>query len=46
MPKLKYKEKLIKRTYRISQLHDKKVKKKAKNASESKVIRDLIDTIK
>lgn len=36
--------KLIKRTYRVSRDHDKKVKKLAKRkASESAVIRDLIE---
>lgn len=46
MPKLLYKKKLIKRTYRISDEHDKKVKKHAKKKTESKVIRELIETLK
>ena len=36
---------LIKRTYRIEKVHDKLVKKNAKKKSESKVIRDLIETL-
>jgi len=39
------KKQLIKRTYRITKDHDKKVKKQAKKKSESEVIRNLIDTL-
>ena len=38
------KKELIKRTYRITKEHDKKVKKQKKK-SESEVIRNLIDTL-
>ena len=36
---------LIKRTYRITKAHDKKVKRAGKKKSESEVIRNLIDTL-
>lgn len=36
-------DKLIKRTYRISKEHDKKVKKLAKKKSESQVVREAIE---
>ena len=39
------KQTLIKRTYRITKDHDKKVKKQAKKKSESEVVRNLIDTL-
>lgn len=43
---MKVKEKLIKRTYRITKEHDKKVKKYSRVfGSESEVVRQRLDTL-